>query len=101
VGVTEFSSALSLKVRVGELTAEQQGRVLAQWAEFRQATLILGIDALVFEQAALIANRHALGLRAGDALHLAVASAAGCTLVTLDNRMARAAPELGVPVAAI
>ena len=54
-----------------------------------------------FDLAASYAARHDLALRAGDALHLAVASAHGLTLVTLDERMAKAAPELGVPVAEI
>ena len=42
-------------------------------------------------------DQHALGLRAGDALHLAVASVKGETLHTLDERLAEAGPVLGVP----
>ena len=51
-----------------------------------------------FEKAARFASHHALGLRAGDALHLAIAAGGGHTLVTLDVRMAEAASQLGIPV---
>jgi predicted nucleic acid-binding protein len=37
-----------------------------------------------------------LGLRAGDALHLAVCAEHGATLCTLDQRLAEAAPSVGV-----
>jgi predicted nucleic acid-binding protein len=51
-----------------------------------------------FRTAARFTDRHILGLRAGDALHMAVASEQGATLHTLDQRMANAGPELGVSV---
>lgn len=100
--VTETSSALSLKIRTGELTVETRADALTQWRGMREAGLAeLSVDAECFEAAARFADHHHLGLRAGDALHLAVAAAHGCTLVTLDERMAKAALELGVPVAEI
>jgi len=42
-------------------------------------------------------NQHALGLRAGDALHLTTASEHGATLHTLHQRLAEAGPLVGVP----
>jgi predicted nucleic acid-binding protein len=47
--------------------------------------------------AARFADQHTLGLRAGDALHLAVASEHGATVHTLGQRLADAGPVLGVP----
>jgi hypothetical protein len=41
-------------------------------------------------------DQQGLGLRAGDALHLAVAAEHGATLWTLDVRLAEAGPVLGV-----
>jgi uncharacterized protein len=38
-----------------------------------------------------------LGLRAADALHLAIASERGAIVHTLDQRLAEAGPVLGVP----
>jgi predicted nucleic acid-binding protein len=50
-----------------------------------------------FRAAAKFADQHALGLRAGDALHLAIASEHGAMVHTLDQRLAKAGPALGVP----
>lgn len=49
-----------------------------------------------FRAAAALADRATAGLRAGDALHLAVASRAGCTVHTFDRAMAGAAESLGL-----
>ena len=46
----------------------------------------------------IFVRRFDLGLRAPDALHLAIARRLDATLVTLDRRMATAARELGVAV---
>jgi uncharacterized protein len=91
--VNEVASALTLADRADALAA---------WQEARESSFTtLPVEATSFGHAAEIAGRHELAVRAGDALHLAVAREAGAALVTLDERMARAAPELGVPVAAI
>ena len=50
-----------------------------------------------FRAAAKFVDQHGLGLRAGDALHLATASEHGATVHTLDLRLAEAGPALGVP----
>jgi uncharacterized protein len=49
-----------------------------------------------FQTAARFADQSELGLRAGDALHVAVAAELGATLCTLDKRLAEAAVALGV-----
>jgi uncharacterized protein len=51
---------------------------------------------LQFRTAARFADQHALGLRAGDALHLAICADHGATLCTLDRRLSEAGPALGV-----
>jgi len=97
--VTEVSSALALKVRTHALSLEGRAAVLTAWNGLRDGSLLtLAIADEHFEQAAQIADRYDLGLRGGDALHLAVARDAGCRLATLDKRMATAALQLGVPV---
>lgn len=98
---TEVCSALSIKVRTGSLTPEQRLPVMVAWIAFRSGLHPLPIADAEFSVAAKMAERHDLVLRAGDALHLAVCAANGCTLVTLDERMAKAALGLGVPVAEI
>jgi predicted nucleic acid-binding protein len=49
-----------------------------------------------FRTAARFVDQHMLGLRGGDALHLATASEHGATVHTLDQRLAEAGPALGV-----
>lgn len=99
---TEFSAALAMKVRSGELDPETRLAVLAEWRRFDESEARrLEIIANHFSEAARIADRHELGLRAGDALHLAIASTADCTLVTLDKAMAKAARAVGMAVAQI
>jgi predicted nucleic acid-binding protein len=58
---------------------------------------MLPIGAAQFRRAASFADRYELGLRAGDALHLAICADHGATLCTLDRRLAEAGTALGVP----
>jgi uncharacterized protein len=97
---TEVSSALSIKVRRGDITLADRAELLAQWSSLQSANAKqLDVEPACFIDAAAFADRHTLGLRAGDALHIAIAARHGCTLVTLDQIMANAALECGVPVA--
>ena len=50
-----------------------------------------------FRAAARFVDQYGLGLRAGDALHLATASEHGAMVHTLNGRLAEAGPVLGVP----
>jgi uncharacterized protein len=59
---------------------------------------ILPVERLHLRTAAGFAEHHALGLRAADALHLAVVAAHGMTLCTRDRKLADAATDLGIPV---
>ena len=43
-----------------------------------------------------IADQHLLGLRAGDALHLAIAADHGAMLCTLDERMSESGLSIGI-----
>lgn len=99
--VTEFASALAGKLRSKALNEAVHAIASSQWRLFRAGVRSLEVDNSHFEQAAQFAARPLLGLRAGDALHLAIAQGHGCTLVTLDERMAKAAAALGVPLAGI
>lgn len=100
--VAEVSSALALKVRSRTLTLDRRAAALAAWNALREASfLTLVAEDEHFEKAAQIADRYDLGLRGGDALHLAVARDAGCRLATFDRRMSKAALELGILVEAV
>jgi uncharacterized protein len=96
---TEVASALSLKLRIGEITLPLRAAAFAAWTRLHTSSLpTLAVTSDHFEVAAGIAARHDLGMRAGDALHLAIALDGGHRLVTFDARMAAAAPVLGIPV---
>jgi len=96
--ITETSSALALKVRTGQLTLQGRADALATFRELLAESLALvTVTSPQFRLAARFVDQFALGLRAGDALHLATASEHGATLSTLDQRLADAGPKLGVP----
>jgi uncharacterized protein len=93
---TEVSSALSIKQRVGDLTAEVRADTKGAYQRFMARSLaVLSVTDTQFAVAAEFADRAEIGLRGGDALHLAVSHAHSLTLVTLDKRLAEAGPQLG------
>jgi len=95
--ITEVSSALSIKVRTGQITAEHRAAALAAFTRLSAESLsALPVTASHFRTAARFADQVALNLRAGDALHLAVAGEHGASLCTLDRRLAEAGLTLGV-----
>ena len=95
--VTEFSSALSIKLRTGQLSAENRAAALATFTRLVTETLrILPVVRASFRTAARFADQPALNLRAGDALHLAICADQGATLCTLDRRLGEAAALAGV-----
>lgn len=94
---TEFSAALSIKVRATQINPVDRSEAIAAFSRFvGRSFVVLPILASAFRVAARVADQFALGLRAGDALHLAVAANHGSTVVTLDKRLATAATALGV-----
>lgn len=97
--LTEVASALSIKLRTGAITLGERAASMAHWQRLQEQNVtLLPIDRAHFETAAIFAAQHDLGLRAGDALHLAIAAAHGLAVATLDQAMAAAAPALGIPV---
>ncbi|MFT3952962.1 MAG: type II toxin-antitoxin system VapC family toxin [Piscinibacter sp.] len=95
---TEISSAFAVKLRTGQITLEQRAAALALFNRLvAESFTVLSTTGAHFRTAARFVDNHTLGLRAGDALHLAVASDHGATMITLDRRLAEAGPALGVP----
>lgn len=59
------------------------------------------ISDYAFREAARLADRSESGLRAGDALHLAITAGEGLVLATLDRKLAEAGRMLGIPTALV
>ena len=94
---TEFSSALSIKLRAGHIEPAHRADALAMFARLiTDNFLVLPVSRMQFRTAARFADQHQLSLRAGDALHLAVCADHGTTLCTLDRRLSDAGPALGI-----
>jgi predicted nucleic acid-binding protein len=95
--VTEFASALSVKIRTHQLRVEDRAKAMNLFTRLKAESLVVApVTRGHFATAARFADQHGLGLRAGDALHLAVAADHGATIFTLDKRLAEAATALGV-----
>jgi predicted nucleic acid-binding protein len=97
--VTEFASALSVKIRMNRLSVQDRAKAVSLFTRLKTESLtVVPISRDHFVSAARFADQFALGLRAGDALHVAVAAEKGATICTLDTRLADAATALGVRV---
>ena len=96
---TEVASALSRLVRMGLLTDDVADARLREFDAWRAlATAGIDVQPSDFRLADIFVRRFDLGLRAPDALHVAVCRRADLQLATLDHRLAVAADGLGVRV---
>ncbi len=98
--LTEFASAMGIKVRDKGLKPEQAQTACALMRKLQLDSLrVFTPTRSAFERAAEYLAQHALGLRAGDALHLAIAQSenADC-FYTLDRRLIGAAHKLKLRV---
>ncbi|HEX5353778.1 MAG TPA: type II toxin-antitoxin system VapC family toxin [Rhodanobacteraceae bacterium] len=95
--VTEFSAALSMKVRMRQFGSEARADALAVFTSLVRDTLnVLAIDTADFQAAAGLANTHESGLRADDALHLGIVANRGERLLSLDRVQVKAAIDAGI-----
>ncbi|MFN3720443.1 MAG: type II toxin-antitoxin system VapC family toxin [Rhizobium rhizophilum] len=96
--MTEFSSALSLKLRTGQIHIAQKSTALAAFNRLVSRSLVvLPVASPDFHAAARLCDRSELGLRAGDSLHIAIAVRSGLPISTLDKVMAVACHVIGHP----
>lgn len=86
-----------MKLQNRSLTPQEKAASLGEFERLRHDSFTwLDIAERHFISAAELAQR-STGLRAGDALHLAVAVDHGASVCTLDKGMAKAAAELEIP----
>lgn len=102
-GMTEFASAAAIKVRTGEIAAEIAKQARTRFLEFAQEHCAIVVPQRAeFRRAADLAGEHDLKLRAGDALHLAIAEAGNVTgILCLDETMLDGAKSIGLSVVTV
>jgi predicted nucleic acid-binding protein len=98
----EFASAVAIKQRsTGQLRTSHTKAAHAAFEELIDGGIrLLPVSREAFHRASNLCQSHRDGIRAGDALHLAVALEAGATtLAGLDKIMNAAALRLGLKLA--
>jgi len=101
--VSEFASALGIKQRTGQI---DEAEAQTAWRQFERLCAndlrLLPVEPASFHRAAVLALDAATGLRAGDALHLAVALDAKVkSMATLDDGLAKNAKRIKLKLTAL
>ena len=101
--LVEFASAASMKVRGGSVTAKGARDAIDQAQAFVRAHCTVATPRQEeFQRATELAGDSSAGLRAGDALHLAIAEGLNVeTILCFDDAMAQGARSLGMRVASV
>lgn len=96
----ELASLVSRRVRMGEFDADQAEAIRAALDRLlSESFTMLTPTAADFTTAVALLAKPGTGLRAGDALHLAIARNHGAkTMYTLDRGLLKAGKQLKVPV---
>ena len=98
--LVEFASAAAIKVRTGQTSANLAKHATARVHEFAQKHCMVAVPGREeFRRAADLAGDHTLRLRAGDALHLAIAASLSAQgILCLDDATIASARSLAMNV---
>ena len=98
--LTEFASALSIKVRRGEIEQMQAQGTWKHFESFCQSGVrLVPVSRQAFGQAEQLVRNVPGGLRSGDSLHLAMAIEVGAaSIATADANLAKNAKSMGLAV---
>ncbi|ENO74907.1 MULTISPECIES: type II toxin-antitoxin system VapC family toxin [unclassified Thauera] len=96
---TKFASAAGIMARRGDVSTDLHRKGLERFDKLVSARLAVeAVDTADFDCARGWIADYRSGLRAGDALHLAVCMRLSATLCTADATLARGADKVGVAV---
>lgn len=98
--LVEFASAAAIKIRMGEITPNLAKQVTARVQEFAQKNCTVAVPGRnEFRRAGELVGDSTLKLRAGDALHLAIAGSLNAHgILCFDDVMIESANLLGINV---
>ena len=98
--LVEFASAAAIKVRTGQTAANLAKQATARVREFARKHCMVAVPRREeFRRAADLLGDGTLKLRAGDALHLAIAASLSAQgILCLDDAMIESAKSLGMNV---
>ena len=99
--MTEVASALAMKFRMGVLSRGRRDAAEHVWRRTAIGMTIVEVVAADFDRAVTLVDAGPHGLRAGDALHVAIAQRRGFSLATFDRGMIDAARAVNVAIATI
>jgi uncharacterized protein len=101
--ITEFSSAAAIKARTGEIAPALAKQARTRFLDFAERHCSIAVPQRAeFRRAAELAGDVGLKLRAGDALHLAIAQASKAEgILCLDEPMAASARTMGLNVLSV
>lgn len=101
--ITEFSSAAAIKARTGEIAPALAKQARTRFLDFAERHCSIAVPQRAeFRRAAELAGDVGLKLRAGDALHLAIAQASKAEgILCLDESMAASARTMGLNVLSV
>jgi len=101
--LVEFASAAAVKVRTGQAAANLAKQATARVREFADKYCTVAVPGREeFRRAAELAGDEALKLRAGDALHLAIAGSLNAQgILCLDEAMIESAKLLGMGIVTV
>jgi predicted nucleic acid-binding protein len=94
---TEFFSALGIKLRTQQLNEDDAQRVQERYQLLKSMFVWLPVTDKDYHTATHFIKHWQTGLRAGDALHLAIAANHNSLLLSLDERLVKAANTLNIP----
>lgn len=98
----EFSSLLARRLRMGEINQDHAEQMMAMFEyDMRSSFYVLMPSISDYELASKFLQKPLTGLRAGDALHLAIAHQHKIKLYTLDKLLIKIAPQLNVKVSTL
>ena len=101
--LVEFASAAAIKVRTGQAAANVVKQATARVHEFARKHCTVAVPGRnEFRRAAELAGDDSVKLRAGDALHLAIAASLSAQgILCLDDAMIESARSLGMNVVTV